>query len=260
MATQDSRIRIKRSTSPGVTPTIPSSSNHLDGSWLSTDLYIGEFMTNVADKRAWFRASAGLVELQIASPLFANVASREAYAPAFIGQKAYQLDTKLSFVAYGTSAGNWQADRGVLSRDTTPSSVVGASTDMSTFTIPGNTLKQDGDFIEVESYGSVVAAASGNGINILVGSNTIEALGPLNAAGGTGYWIVKAKIIRTGGGTAKVSTIATFSEPSGTDIPNARWESASSVTWSGNVIVKMRTSSGWGASTVQQEAMIISIN
>lgn len=63
MATQDSRIRIKRSTVPGTTPTIPASSNHLDGSWLSTDLYVGEFMTNVADERVWFRASAGLVEL-----------------------------------------------------------------------------------------------------------------------------------------------------------------------------------------------------
>jgi len=63
MPTQDSRIRIKRSTVAGVTPTIPASNNHLDGSWVSTDLYIGEFMTNVVDNKVWFRASGGIVQI-----------------------------------------------------------------------------------------------------------------------------------------------------------------------------------------------------
>lgn len=74
MPTQDSRIRIKRSTVAGVTPTIPASSNHLDGSWISTDLYIGEFMTNVIDERAWFRASAGLVEITGSTSAWTDVA------------------------------------------------------------------------------------------------------------------------------------------------------------------------------------------
>lgn len=50
-----SRLITKHSSNPGETPTIPSSSDHTDGSWSNTDLYTGELFLNTADERAWFR-------------------------------------------------------------------------------------------------------------------------------------------------------------------------------------------------------------
>ena len=42
MATQDSRIKIKRSTITATVPTVPSSNDHTDGTWIATDIYKGE--------------------------------------------------------------------------------------------------------------------------------------------------------------------------------------------------------------------------
>ena len=67
MNIQDSRILIKRSTITGVTPTIPTSSDHTDGSWITTDIYKGELFINMADSRVWTRVDSGIVELPFSS-------------------------------------------------------------------------------------------------------------------------------------------------------------------------------------------------
>ena len=61
MATQDSRIKIKRSTITGTAPTVPSSNDHTDGSWIATDIYKGELFFNQADGVLWSRDDNGLV-------------------------------------------------------------------------------------------------------------------------------------------------------------------------------------------------------
>jgi len=61
MIIQDSRIQLKYSTIPGVVPTIPLTYDHTDGTWLPTDLYIGEVFFNSADNLAWWRSETGLV-------------------------------------------------------------------------------------------------------------------------------------------------------------------------------------------------------
>jgi hypothetical protein len=55
MATQDSRIKIKRSTIAATVPTVPSSSDHTDGTWIATDIYKGELFYNQADGVLWSR-------------------------------------------------------------------------------------------------------------------------------------------------------------------------------------------------------------
>lgn len=60
MATQDSRILIKRSTVAGVVPTVPSSNDHTDGTWLATDIYKGELYYNQADNILYTRSDAGI--------------------------------------------------------------------------------------------------------------------------------------------------------------------------------------------------------
>ncbi len=60
MATQDSRIKIKRSTSTATVPTVPSSNDHTDGTWIATDIYKGELFYNQADGVLWSRDDNGV--------------------------------------------------------------------------------------------------------------------------------------------------------------------------------------------------------
>jgi hypothetical protein len=63
MITQNSRIQLKHSTETGVIPTIPVSAEHIDGTWLPTDLYVGEIFINTADDVAWVRTDNGIIPL-----------------------------------------------------------------------------------------------------------------------------------------------------------------------------------------------------
>ena len=60
MATQDSRIKIKRSTITATVPTVPSSNDHTDGTWTATDIYKGELFYNQADGVLWSRDDNGV--------------------------------------------------------------------------------------------------------------------------------------------------------------------------------------------------------
>jgi hypothetical protein len=61
MATQDSRIKVKRSTITATVPTVPSSNDHTDGTWIATDIYKGELFFNQADGVLWSRDDSGVV-------------------------------------------------------------------------------------------------------------------------------------------------------------------------------------------------------
>jgi hypothetical protein len=75
MATQDSRIKIKRSTVSGTVPTVAPSDDHTQPSpaWTATDIYKGELFINQADNVIWSRGDDGVfciggtAELTIAS-------------------------------------------------------------------------------------------------------------------------------------------------------------------------------------------------
>ena len=64
MATQDSRIKLKRSTIAATVPTVPSSSDHTDGTWIATDIYKGELFYNQADGVLWTRGDSGIECIQ----------------------------------------------------------------------------------------------------------------------------------------------------------------------------------------------------
>ena len=53
----------KYSTIAGQVPTIPLTDDHEDGTWLTTDLYVGELFLNTADGKAWFRAEDGIIQI-----------------------------------------------------------------------------------------------------------------------------------------------------------------------------------------------------
>jgi hypothetical protein len=60
MANETRRIIIKKGTSIA---TIPASSNHTDGTWLTTDLYIGEFYMNTTNGKIYTRTTTGIEEI-----------------------------------------------------------------------------------------------------------------------------------------------------------------------------------------------------
>jgi hypothetical protein len=64
VTTEYSRLLFKRSTVPGVVPTIPTATT-IDNSWLTTDIMVGEGFLNVADDRMWFRTDNGIIEVNL---------------------------------------------------------------------------------------------------------------------------------------------------------------------------------------------------
>lgn len=61
------RIVKRYSNTAGVQPTVPASSDHKDGTWLSTDIYEGEEFVNTADSRAYIRANNSIKEYFLGS-------------------------------------------------------------------------------------------------------------------------------------------------------------------------------------------------
>lgn len=61
----DGKIRIKRSNVTGSTPTIAPSVDHTDGSWSSTDIYVGEYFLNTVDDRLWLRTDNAIREIDL---------------------------------------------------------------------------------------------------------------------------------------------------------------------------------------------------
>lgn len=56
MIKSNERILIKRTDVGGAIPTIPSTTDHSDGTWLATDVYVGELMMNTTDNKLWWRS------------------------------------------------------------------------------------------------------------------------------------------------------------------------------------------------------------
>ena len=63
MSQIDSRIKLKRSTASGTTPSLGPSSNHRDGTWDEYDIYPGEIFVNVPDQRLWVGTETGVNEI-----------------------------------------------------------------------------------------------------------------------------------------------------------------------------------------------------
>jgi len=60
MATEYKRIVIKKGN--GI-PTIPTSNDHTSGTWLATDLYVGEFYMDTATDKIYMRTASGIEEV-----------------------------------------------------------------------------------------------------------------------------------------------------------------------------------------------------
>jgi hypothetical protein len=63
--TQDSRIRLKRSSTTTTEPTAAPSADHTDGTWVATDLYVGEAFVNTADDTMYVRTDNGIRQIPV---------------------------------------------------------------------------------------------------------------------------------------------------------------------------------------------------
>lgn len=63
MNIQNSRTKHRRTNTAGVIPTVPTSSDHTDGTWLETDIYESEFFVNTADNKVFTRCGSNIIEI-----------------------------------------------------------------------------------------------------------------------------------------------------------------------------------------------------
>ena len=101
--TINSKIRIKRSTVTGATPTIGPSIDYTDGTWGVDDIYTGELFYNVADERLWIGSTTGVTEVKL---------SERKSVELEIGDWDMDASATLN-VAQGLSATEWKTVRGI---------------------------------------------------------------------------------------------------------------------------------------------------
>jgi len=92
---------------------------------------------------------------------------------------------------------------GLLNIDTTSQSNSSTSeTDLIDYTLSAKQLRNNGDVIEIDSWGEYASNANNKTINLKFGSQTILTTGSIAANAGT--WRIKAKIIRVTESTQEI--------------------------------------------------------
>ena len=71
---QNARVQLKYTTLSGDTPTIAPSTDHTDGNWNATDIYVGEVMINAATDAMWFRSLNGIIPITSGTTYIDNTA------------------------------------------------------------------------------------------------------------------------------------------------------------------------------------------
>ena len=122
---EEVRVIIKYSTIGGSEPTIPTSGDHEDGTWLPTDLYTGELFMNSADNKLWIRTDNGIIEIGGTAGgtssfigdyvhIAGGTYSGDIYAPTFSSDNIITFNVKGDvFQGYSTTAsfiGNFSGD------------------------------------------------------------------------------------------------------------------------------------------------------
>jgi hypothetical protein len=116
--TLDARIRIKRSTLTGEEPTIPGTADHLDGTWLATDIYIGEIFLNQADNKAWIRTDSGVERLSFYGDL-PEIIGTDGRIPVFgaanaLGNSLLSQSGNFIYIDSGKTFSSTGANSGIL--------------------------------------------------------------------------------------------------------------------------------------------------
>ena len=101
------KIVIKRTDVALAVPTVPLSNDHTDGTWVSTDIYVGEFFLNSTDEKLYTRTDAGIVQLYPQDPgeVYATVLEYDTFAdfPDGTGSPAIYPEAEVIYIAKDTN-------------------------------------------------------------------------------------------------------------------------------------------------------------
>lgn len=155
---QNSRLIIKRSSTPGDVPTVGPSNDHTDGTWTDLDIYNGEFFINEPDSKLFFAADGSIVSVMLP-------ASSAKITPCPFGAKSDGLGEFL--VANGKST---DADSASKTKTRQPIPATGTITNISYQTKDGDTtttLKIHIDGVVEETVTLVNMNGNGSGVESL---------------------------------------------------------------------------------------------
>lgn len=116
--TDFTRLILKQTATTGETGTIPASDDHTDGTWLSTDLYVGEGLVNTTDNILYIRTDSGITEVElggadseiltakvtIASADVQQLAATPQEIVAAVSGKAIEVISASGFMTFNTTA------------------------------------------------------------------------------------------------------------------------------------------------------------
>jgi hypothetical protein len=171
---QYSRLINHRITTAGQQFTIPTSNDHTDETWLSTDLYIGEIGINITDDKVFFRTNNGLVQLATGTSSGGSTASQAAVfvfnSPNINIGSTYSADSVSPRSGYYT-------DLGTTTLPWKDLYLGGSSTFASTIDVTGSLYIKSDSGLGILSTGGVIS--SGAPIEIHTNSSNLNKDRPL---------------------------------------------------------------------------------
>lgn len=93
---------------------------------------------------------------------------------------------------------------GILDIETTPVGNVGGGTnDLITYSLPANMMQNNGDYLEIEAWGTYAANANNKTVTLNFGSQVILTTGAI--AANSGSWKINASIVRLSPTTQEIN-------------------------------------------------------
>jgi len=143
---------------------------------------------------------------------------------------------------------------GLINSDTTSSSNIGTGqTDLTEYNLAKNSLKNNGDVLEVEAWGIYAANGNNKTITLEFGSQTILTTGAI--AANDGSWRIKAKIIKTAAATQEIIAEIVSSNAS---VSDSVTRTAGTQTMSNDLTIKC-TATGGASSDITEHALLINL-
>jgi len=143
---------------------------------------------------------------------------------------------------------------GLISSDTTSAANSGTGqTDLIGYDLAKNSLKNNGDILEIEAWGVYEANGNNKTITLEFGSQTILTTGAI--AANDGSWRIKAKIIRTAAATQEIIAEIISSNAS---VSDSVTRTAGTQTLSNELTIKC-TATGGASSDITQYALLINL-
>lgn len=144
---------------------------------------------------------------------------------------------------------------GILNVSTIPTSNDDINaTNLSTYTLPANMMKNNGDYLEIEAWGTFAANDNPKNVTLEFGSQVILTTGSTSPNGGS--WRIGASILRLSASTQEIDA---FIISGNTSISTFSIRTAGMQDLTQSVIIKC-TGTGSATGDISQKAMIIKLS